>query len=198
VEFALRRLVGIASTRVGFAGGHSNINNPSHVTTSYEQVCQGHTGHAEVVRVDFLPTVLSPRTLFDCFLALHDPTKTRAHGKHAQGTGQYRSCIFVQDQELASIARQALDDCAAQLGKELSTELRLLSMASPITRYFGEADERHQRHDEKRLLCTISSSTSIHRSGGLSTLDPRSWLHEYGRRRPSVLGTAETLQQQQI
>jgi peptide-methionine (S)-S-oxide reductase len=176
VEFALRRLPGVVSTRVGFAGGHNN--NP--VTTSYEQVCQGQTGHAEVVRVEILPHVLNPRILLDCFLALHDPTKTTAHGKHALGTGQYRSCILVQDQELWSVAQQALDDCAAQLGRELSTELRLVN---PIDRHFGEAEERHQRHDEKRLLCEDSASSPCHH-GRLSTLDTSEWLSEYGKRKP--------------
>jgi peptide-methionine (S)-S-oxide reductase len=70
-------------------------------------VCDRETQHAEVVRVTFDPSILIPRMLVECFLALHDPTKVRAMGKHTRGTGQYRSCIFVTDYEMERIARQS-------------------------------------------------------------------------------------------
>lgn len=172
IEFAIRRLPGIIQTRVGYAGG--KLPRPS-----YEQVCQGDTGHAEVVMVEFDPTVLDTRTLIDCFLALHDPTKVRAHGKHAAGTGQYRSCIFLpfdSDNDVINIARQALEDCRMQLG-EISTRVNL-------DEWFWEAEERHQQHNERR------GGTS---ENNLTTLSTTEWLGCYGRRTRSVLGTSATL-----
>ncbi|CAB9503912.1 Peptide methionine sulfoxide reductase MsrA [Seminavis robusta] len=176
VESALRRLPGVVSTSVGFAGG--TVNN-----VSYEQVCHEQTGHAEVVRVEFVPDILPVRVLLDCFLAMHDPTKSRALGKHAKGTGQYRSCLFVfnnnNDPEIMTVAEQALEECQRQLGKEVATELRQVDA-------FWEAEERHQRHNEKRSG----------KKERLSTLTATEWLSEYGKRSPSVLGSAESLVQQ--
>jgi peptide-methionine (S)-S-oxide reductase len=158
VEAALRRLPGVIDTTVGYAGGGQEPFSPA---LTYEQVCQGATGHAEVVRVKFHPSILAPRVLLDCFLAMHDPTKVRAHGKHAHGTGQYRSCILLdgaaasprdekeeEEETLVGTAHQALTDCRAQLGKELSTELCVLN--TPMDDWFFAAEERHQRHDEQK------------------------------------------------
>ena len=168
VEFALRRVPGVVSTQVGYAGG-------STPQPTYEQVCASHTGYAEVVQVEFDPKVLEPRMLFDSFLALHDPTKVRAHGKHAQGIGQYRSCIFVSNDDLKASANAALDDCRLQLNKELSTEL------CDATN-FWPAEERHQRHDERR-------NPTVDRS----TLPVTEWLKVYGKRSQTILGSAATL-----
>ena len=196
VEFALQRLRGVVSTQVGYAGG-TVTTTPSTVT--YEEVCQGHTGHAEVVQVQFDPRLLPPNVLLDCFLAMHDPTKTRAHGKHAKGTGQYRSCILVENADMQAYAEQALDECQAQLGKELSTELIMIpSTAEDATStgsiLFHVAEERHQKHDEKRKLQS-SSETLVGAMDGLSTqLEPIAWLSEYGKRSKSIMGSAETIQ----
>jgi peptide-methionine (S)-S-oxide reductase len=137
VETALRRLPGVIDTVVGYAGGGQEQEQlfPS---PTYEQVCQGTTGHAEVVRVKFHPSTLAPRILLDCFLAMHDPTKVRAHGKHARNTGQYRSCILLveapsrderegKEESLVDTVQQALMDCESQLGNEMSTELYVMS-----------------------------------------------------------------------
>jgi hypothetical protein len=69
------------------------------------------------------PHILSPKILMDCFRAFHDPTIVCAVGKHLQGTGQYRSCIFVTSHEMDGIAREALNDCRRQLNKDLSTHV---------------------------------------------------------------------------
>jgi methionine-S-sulfoxide reductase len=119
VEAALRRLPGVVHTVAGYTGGKT-----SHPT--YEQVCHEETGHAEVVLVELDPSVLGLRILMDSFLAFHDPTKVRAHGKHAQGVGQYRSCVFVQNSQAAQSAKEAIDCCQTQLQKELSTSLSVM------------------------------------------------------------------------
>ena len=172
VEFSLGRLPGVTSTEVGYAGG--SVAKPT-----YEQVCHSNTGHAEVVRVEFDPTVLPPKQLLDCFLAMHDPTKVRAMGKHAQGTGQYRSCIFVESPEAKQIASDSLLECRSQLGKELSTEIRMVE-------HYWTAEDRHQYHDEKRnpeKHCTTFPSVV-------------EWLSEYGKRAKSIMGSATTLDSQ--
>jgi len=202
VEFALRRLRGVLETRVGFAGG---VTTTTDSEVSYEEVCKGETGHAEVVKVDFDPTVLPPRVLLDCFLAMHDPAKVRAHGKHAKGMGQYRSLIVATSLELQSTAQKALEDCESQLGKELSTELILQISNNRVSAdtvaeqnsddfdWFHEAEERHQRHDEKRKLASTTTSSDQNEqnltSAEFSSLDPVAWLEKFGTRKKAVLGS---------
>lgn len=172
IECAFRRLPGVVSTTVGYAGG--TLASPS-----YEQVCRDETGHAEVVLVEFDPSVLCPAVLFDCFLACHDPTKVRAHGKHATQTGQYRSCILLpENSRCESAAYKALARCQSQLDKDLSTEVRLMQGLD----WFWRAEERHQRHDEKRET-----------SDSLSCLTASAWLALYGKRSESIPGSSESL-----
>ena len=160
---------------------------------------------AEVVKVDFDPTVLPPRVLLDCFLAMHDPAKVRAHGKHAKGMGQYRSLIIATSLELQSTAQKALEDCQSQLGKELSTELILQISNNRVSAHtvaeqnsddfdwFHEAEERHQRHDEKRKLASTTTSSDQKEqnltSDEFSSLDPVAWLEKFGTRKKAVLGS---------
>jgi methionine-S-sulfoxide reductase len=174
VEAALRRLPGVVDTAVGFAGGHTQ--NPS-----YDDVCHQETAHAEVVVVEFDPTVLQARVLVDSFLALHDPTKVRAHGKHAAGTGQYRSCIFVLDSTTMQFVKEALQDCQSQLQKDISTEVRFLDDALPL--WFWKAEDLHQRHEERRHGVGVE----------ISTLSFSDWLGKYGERAESRLGSSETI-----
>jgi peptide-methionine (S)-S-oxide reductase len=174
VEAALRRLPGIVETTAGFAGG--TTSNPT-----YEDVCHQSTDHAEVVLVEFDPNVMNIRTLVDSFFVIHNPTTVRAHGKHAAGSGQYRSCIFLANPDHKSLAREALNDCQSQLQKELSTELR--AYGSDLTQWFWRAEDKHQRYQEQRNEGKL-----------LSTLSTTQWLEEYGKRSLSIIGSAETNQ----
>ncbi|KAL7581361.1 hypothetical protein ACA910_021956 [Epithemia clementina (nom. ined.)] len=205
VEAALRRLPGVVSTTVGYAGGgrtssSNNNNNNNNAPPTYQQVCEGHTGHAEVVQVEFDPRILSPRTLFDCFLALHNPTKVRAHGKHAIGIGQYRSCIFLSTNQLESMAWQAISDCQRELasGREVVTEVQV--MKDTIPPWFWPAEEHHQRHDERKrdgIIASASSAGGFHDGDAqamTATLTVTEWLNHYGRRKESVLGSSMTLE----
>lgn len=173
VESALRRLPGVVETTVGYAGGQT-------MHPTYEQVSSRETttGHAEVVQVVFDRNILSIRQLVDCFLALHDPTKVRAHGKHAPLTGQNRSCVFVTDaKRMMPVVEAAIADCQKSLGKEVCTQIETGVR-------FWPAEERHQRYEERR-------EDSITETHTLSTAD---WLDRYGRRAKSVMGTAHTLE----
>mmetsp|Transcript_27549 Transcript_27549/g.64651 ORF Transcript_27549/g.64651 Transcript_27549/m.64651 type:complete len:615 (-) Transcript_27549:395-2239(-) len=177
VEYALRRLPGVVATEACYAGGHTD-------SPSYQDVCEGSTGHAEGVSVVYDPDVCPTDVLFDCFLAMHNPTKVRAHGKHALHTGQYRSCIFVTDAEIDRVAHECLDNCRQQLGKNLSTQIQRMNQQQH--QKFGEgwcwrAEDRHQRHDER-----VKGKSNVPRMLSSAT----EWLNEYGRRTPSVNGSS--------
>lgn len=173
VEYALRRLPGVIETKVGYAGG-------SFASPTYEDVCKKETQHAEVVKVEFDPNVCDPRKLIDCFLALHDPTIIRAHGKRSVGSGQYRSCIFPLDSDMDRIALDAVTDCRKQLAKLLSTEVKPLTLDS-----FWIAEDRHQLHDER-----------VKKKSGkdIETLSEMDWLLEYARRSEAIFGSSGTMQ----
>ena len=214
VEMALRRLPGVVSTVVGYAGGVQAQNTDQNggefprlgLPPSYTQVCDCNTGHAEVVWLEYDPQVLPCKVLLDCFCAINDPTKLRAHGKHATGTGQYRRCIFIptttstcstaqQDEasnHLKAMARQVLADCQQQLRKDVVTEVQVM-MNQQEQPWFWRAEDRHQRHEERKWEkkeSTSSPSSSLWQR--FDTLDLGSWLDQYGRRKTSVLGSAST------
>ena len=90
LDAVFRELEGVVSVESGYAGGAG-------ARPSYEAVCGGRTGHAEVVRVTFDPSVLSFRDLLGVFFAIHDPTTKDRQG-HDVGS-QYRSAIFAQTPE---------------------------------------------------------------------------------------------------
>ena len=99
LEAVFDRLKGVQSVESGYAGG--KVTNPS-----YEAVCGGNTGHAEVVRIEFDPDVLSFKDLLRTFFAIHDPT-TRDRQGNDVGT-QYRSVIFAQTPEQRAEAKAVI------------------------------------------------------------------------------------------
>ena len=108
VEAALLQLDGVLSVESGYMGGH--VDHPS-----YEQVCTGSTGHAEVVRVEFEPALITYRELLEVFFTAHDPTTLNRQGNDA-GT-QYRSAIFplngqraIAEELIATLTREELFD----------------------------------------------------------------------------------------
>ena len=133
------KMAGVIDTSVGYMGG--NTSNPS-----YEAVCTGRTGHAEMVKVDFNPNLLSYHRLLEEFWTMHDPTSLNAQGGDI-GT-QYRSAIYTtsQDQMTEALAsrdlyQRALSDSG--IGEIVSEILD----SSGVTYYVAE--EYHQRYLEK-------------------------------------------------
>jgi peptide-methionine (S)-S-oxide reductase len=105
LEASFDQLKGVKSVQSGYAGG--SLPNPS-----YEQVCAGGTGHAEVVQVRFDPDVIAYRDLLEIFFLIHDPTTPDRQGADA-GT-QYRSAIFYHTPEQRAEAERVIADLAAR------------------------------------------------------------------------------------
>lgn len=101
LEPVYQELRGVESVKSGYAGGEAE--NPT-----YEQVCSGVTGHAEVVRITFDPDVVSYRQLLEVFFGVHDPTTPNRQG-HDVGT-QYRSIILYENDEQRRVARELIDE----------------------------------------------------------------------------------------
>jgi peptide-methionine (S)-S-oxide reductase len=105
LEAVYDEIKGVHSVESGYAGGH--MDNPT-----YRAVCNGDTGHAEVIQVHFDPNLVSYRDLLNVFFAIHDPTTLNRQGGDV-GT-QYRSSIFYHDDEQKKIAEELIKDLNAQ------------------------------------------------------------------------------------
>ena len=143
VELAFRGVPGVADVAVGYAGGQ--FKDPT-----YQDVCSGRTGHAEVVEVDYDPEKVSFAKLLEVFWSIHDPTTPNRQGPDI-GT-QYRSAIFTHDaeQEAAARASKEAEQSSGRFRRSIVTEITPAS-----TFYRGE--EYHQRYLEKhgRAGCSI-------------------------------------------
>ncbi|MDE1764622.1 MAG: peptide-methionine (S)-S-oxide reductase MsrA [Thaumarchaeota archaeon] len=126
---------GVTSTAVGYMGG--NLSNPT-----YEDVCSDQTGHAEVVQVEFDPSVVSYDQILNAFWHCHDPTSLNRQGPDV-GT-QYRSVIFCHDQDQEKTAKQSKEQLQnlEKPGKKIVTEI----LPAPE---FYKAEEYHQQYYAK-------------------------------------------------
>ena len=143
------RLPGVVTTAVGYAGGQSQ-------SPTYEQVCSGRTGHAEVVRVVWNKAVIDFSDLLKLFWECHDPTQGNRQGND-RGS-QYRSAIFVNDPELLALASASRDSYGAQLADAgfgaITTEIA-------AERPFHYAEAYHQQYLAKpgsRPYCSAQPS----------------------------------------
>jgi peptide-methionine (S)-S-oxide reductase len=136
VEETFRRLKGVSSTAVGYAGG--NKENPS-----YEDVCSDETGHAEVVQVEFDPSEITYDQILDVFWSNHNPTTLNRQGPDV-GT-QYRSVIFYHSPEQKAAAEKS-----KQKISESGRFNRLVVTQIEPAPKFWRAEEYHQRYLEKR------------------------------------------------
>ena len=105
LEAVFDELKGVELVESGYSGGH--VQSPS-----YAQVCDGNTGHAEVVQVTFDPQVLSYKDLLTVFFTIHDPTTLNRQGNDV-GT-QYRSAIFYHNEEQKKIAEAVIQEIGAE------------------------------------------------------------------------------------
>ena len=134
VEAAFRELDGVTDTAVGYEGGH--VPNPT-----YEQVCTGGTGHAEVTQVTYDPDKVSFDELLELYWKVHDPTQVDRQGPDI-GT-QYRSVIFTNSDEQKAAAEASKERRQTKLSKPIATSIE------PATGFY-RAEEYHQCYLEKR------------------------------------------------
>ena len=138
VEATFRKVAGVRSARVGYSGG--SFENPT-----YEDVCSGKTGHAEVVQVEYDPLEVSYEDLLEVFWDCHDPTTVNRQGPDI-GT-QYRSAVFFHaaDQELTAITSKEKLQSSGRYPSPIVTEI------TPAEAFYL-AEDYHQRYLEKRGL----------------------------------------------
>ena len=136
VELAFSQNFGITQTAVGYSGG--NMPDPT-----YEMVCTGQSGHAEVVEVEYDPSQIEYEALLELFWSIHDPTTLNRQGPDV-GT-QYRSVIFFHDAEQESAARTSVEKLqpSGRFQGDIVTEI------IPAPRFY-RAEEYHQKYLEKR------------------------------------------------
>ncbi len=128
VEAVYERLPGILSVTSGYAGGKTE--NPT-----YEEVCSGKTGHAEVVRIEFDPAKISYEKIIDLFWDAHDPTTLNRQGADV-GT-QYRSIILAENDGQATVARASKEQAQAKFESPIVTEI------APLKKFYP-AEAHHQ------------------------------------------------------
>ena len=132
-EESFKREPGIIETEVGYAGGTST-------KVTYEEVCTGSTGHAEVVRLTFDENVISFKKILDLFFKMHDPTQKDMQYPDV-GT-QYRSEIFYENEKQKQEAFEVLDEFNKKLDGKIQTNI------SEIKNYC-KAEDYHQKYIEK-------------------------------------------------
>ena len=133
-EIKFSKLEGVIKTEVGYCGGDSK-------ETTYKEVCNGNTNHAEVVKLDFDPKIISYEKILDFFFEIHDPTTLNSQGPDF-GT-QYRSEIFYLSDKQKEIAENTIKKMNSSLSVKVVTKFSLLKNYCP-------AEEYHQRYLEKR------------------------------------------------
>lgn len=130
IETIFQDLKGVSKVESGYMGGH--VNNPT-----YKEVCNGTTGHAEVIQVTFDPTQITLREILDVFFTVHDPTTLNRQGADV-GT-QYRSAIFYLDDQQKSIADEAVSAAQELWGQKIVTQIAVADR-------FYKAEDYHQNY----------------------------------------------------
>lgn len=147
VEAVFQRLDGVESAVSGYMGGE--VENPT-----YQQVCSGQTGHAEVIQVKYDPKNISSRELIDFFWLAHDPTTLNRQGAD-RGT-QYRSAIFYHSDDQRRIAgesKKAADE-SGQFADPIVTEITQASEFYPAEDYHQEFYELNKTYPYCRAVIT--------------------------------------------
>jgi len=129
-EAVYLEIKGVVDVESGYSGG-TNAN------PTYNAVCSGSTGHAEVVRIEFDPTVISYRQILEIFFTIHDPTTLNRQGADV-GT-QYRSVIFTHSDEQTDVARDVITEVAQAWPSKVVTQVE----PAPA---FYRAEQYHQEY----------------------------------------------------
>jgi peptide-methionine (S)-S-oxide reductase len=153
-----RRVSGVVKSTSGYAGGGSK--NPS-----YEEVCSGTSGHAEVVQIEFDPEIISFENLLEIFWHIHDPTTLNRQGGDI-GT-QYRSVIFYISEDQKMVAEKSKKDLEAPgiFKNPVVTEIK------PLVEFFAAEDYHQNFYDMNRMAHPYC----------MAVIDPKvkKFIHEY-------------------
>ena len=133
LDSAYVQFKGVSDVTCGYTGGA--VANPS-----YEAVCNGNTGHAEIVSITFDPVVITSEQILDIFFTLHDPTQLNRQGNDV-GT-QYRSSMFYSSEEQKKLFEASIESAKEIWGDEIMTEI------SPLRELY-DAEEYHQDYFAK-------------------------------------------------
>jgi peptide-methionine (S)-S-oxide reductase len=131
-EAVFQNLKGVLTVESGYAGGH--VSNPS-----YEQVCMGNTGHAEVIQITFDPSLISYEDVLEVFWKTHDPTTLNRQGADV-GT-QYRSVVFYHSEN----QRKEAEVMKQKLSEEKIWDKPIVTEISPLMNYY-KAENYHQNY----------------------------------------------------
>jgi peptide-methionine (S)-S-oxide reductase len=150
LEAVYQEMDGVSSIVSGYTGGH--VPNPS-----YEAVCTGSTGHAEVVQLEYDPAKVSYRGILEVFFAIHDPTtKDRKGNDHGP---QYRSSIFWHDEKQRDVARDVIASLTAEqaFGDPIVTEVTKLEQFYPAESYHQD----YYRRNSAQPYCSFVISPKL-------------------------------------
>ena len=136
IQDRFKKVKGVSSTSVGYSGGKND-------SPTYEQVCNGDTGHAEVVEVDFDPSVVTYSELLDVFWSCHDPTTKDRQGPDIGH--QYRSVIYYLDDRQKKLAEESMND----MSKSGRFRDSIVTEIYPIKEYY-KAEDYHQDYFDKK------------------------------------------------
>ncbi|NDJ76524.1 MAG: peptide-methionine (S)-S-oxide reductase MsrA [Chloroflexi bacterium] len=143
LEAVYDELQGVTDVVSGYSGGH--VKNPA-----YREVCNGTTGHAEVVQVTFDPAVIALRDILDVFFTIHDPTTLNRQGADV-GT-QYRSAIYYHTPEQKTVAEEALAAAQSLWDNPIVTEITAFDVFYPAEDYHQEYFARNPQQGYCRVV----------------------------------------------
>lgn len=132
VEYYLKQIPGVLKTEVGYQGGNK-------VNPTYQEVCEGNTGHYEVIRVIYDPSQITYEALTKVFFEIHDPTQSNGQGPDMGE--QYLSVVFYYDEEQKKIALKLINELE-QMGYHIATKVLPVSV-------FWRAEDYHQDYYTK-------------------------------------------------
>jgi peptide-methionine (S)-S-oxide reductase len=150
LEAVFERLEGVVTVTSGYAGGHT-------INPSYAAVCTGGTGHAEVVRVTFDPSVIAFRDLLEVFFAIHDPTTADRQGNDVGP--QYRSIVLYEsDSQRATAAAMV-----AELESTMAMGAPIVTEVEPLKEFYPAEAEHHEyyRNNPDQPYCRMVISPKV-------------------------------------
>ncbi|MCL4438661.1 MAG: peptide-methionine (S)-S-oxide reductase MsrA [Candidatus Thermoplasmatota archaeon] len=149
-EAVFQEVTGVIDVDSGYSGG--SVENPS-----YEEVCSGRTGHAEVVRVRFDPEIITFRDILEIFFDTHDPTTLNRQG-HDVGT-QYRSVIFYMN----SLQRDTAQSLINELNESGRFRKKIVTELEPFSKFYSSEDyhKNYYRENSYAPYCTFVISPKL-------------------------------------